>query len=81
MKKFFNITYRVTLCGYDFDFETSSQALYFMEAAVKCFVPDRWHDDPHASMTAIVTRPDEPKDPEEPEEVEEVEDDETAISG
>lgn len=78
MKKELKTTYRVTLNGYDFDFVSSSKAVYFMELAVNSFVPDRWHDAIHTSMELIVEKPEEP---EEPEEVEEVEDDETAISG
>lgn len=78
-----NTTYRVTLNGYDFDFTSSSKAVFFMETAVGSFTPDRWHDAIHASMEVLVeTLKEEPEEPKEVEEDEEVEkDDETAISG
>lgn len=78
MKKHTKTTYRVTVNGYDYDFESASKAVYYLEASVSSFVPDRWHDAIHASMELIVEKP---EDPEEVEEVEEVEDDETTISG
>lgn len=81
MKKHIKTTYRVTVNGYDYDFESASKAVYYLETAVSSFVPDRWHDTIHASMELIVEKPEDPEGPEEVEEVEEVEDDETAISG
>ena len=63
------VMYKVTLGGFDYDFEDGVEAISFMEQAIRHFSPDKWHDEIRASMEVIVEKP------EEIEEIEEGDDD------